>query len=106
MPTRRSHSVDGGTAQVERLFKELRMGSGPDKDEFVIIDAIDQQEVASDVAFTVPSPIAGKLMILPLRRYRAGIGDQQQHHLFQIVHVVPTRTGLPLPVFGEPFSVI
>lgn len=80
------------------------MGSRPDEDHSVVLDPIDQQKIAADVAFSVAGPVADQFMIPPFRRHWACVGDKQQHRLFQVVHVVPPRAGQPLPIFGEPFA--
>jgi len=47
-----------------------------------IVECIDQQEIAADVAFAMTGPVTRQRMIQLLRRKRCFIGDQQQHRLF------------------------
>lgn len=54
-----------------------------------VSEPVDQQEVAADVALTMPSPVTRQRVVKPFRRQRLIVGDQQKHRLFQPGHVVP-----------------
>jgi hypothetical protein len=56
-------------------------------------DFAGQKKVATDTAFTISSPSADKLMILPPQWQRAIILNQSNHHLREEVHAVVRDIG-------------
>lgn len=66
-----------------------------------IVEGVDQQEVAADVAIAMPGPIASQGVVQPFGSERSVIGDKQCHRLFQPVHVVPAGMREALPVLEE-----
>ena len=50
-----------------------------------VVERVDQEEVAADVALTMAYPVTRQRMIEPFRRQRPVVGDQQRHGLFQPV---------------------
>jgi hypothetical protein len=52
---------------------------------------VSKQEVTANMAFPIAIPIAHEWMVLPFWPERTIIGNQQQHHLFELMHVVSTR---------------
>ena len=71
-----------------------------------VVERVNQQEVAADVALTMACPVARESVIEPFRRQRPVVGDQQRHGLFQPVHVVPAGVGQALPVLEEVLGVV
>lgn len=63
----------------------------------VIIDRIDEQEIAADMAFAMAGPIAFQRMIALFRPERSVIGDQEKHRFLEPAHVVPPRTRKAFP---------
>ena len=68
--------------------KKLRMRSRPHEVDRVPLQLVNQQEVAANVAFPVVGPVAFERVILPLSAKRAIVGDQEQHRLLELPHVV------------------
>ena len=87
------------------LFEQLRVRAGAHKDDLLVrsaaFQAIDQQEVAADVAFAMIGPVTGERMIAPLGPERAVIGDQQQHCLLELLQIEAAGMREPRPVLGE-----
>ena len=79
--------------------KKLRMRSSPHEVNRVPFNLINQQKVAADVAFPVVGPIAFERVVQPLSAQRAIVGNQQQHRLLELPHVVVPGARQPLPVF-------
>lgn len=71
-----------------------------------VVEPVDQQEVAADVAFAVTAPVAGERVVQPLRPERAVIGDQVHHGLLEPAHVVAAGVRQALPVLEESFGVV
>lgn len=46
-----------------------------------VVDLVDQQEIAPDMAFPMAAPIGTQGVIPPLGAQRCVIGDDQKHHL-------------------------
>lgn len=74
------------------------MGSSADENERPafpdrLVQLIDQQEVATDMAFSVAGPVPFEGVIKPFRPKRIIVGDQQQHRLLKAIEVIPTRAG-------------
>mgnify|MGYP003582154510 CR=1 FL=1 len=61
-----------------------------------VVQRVDQQEVAADMAIAMACPIACQRVIKPFGRQWPVVGDEQRHGLFQPVHVVPTGVGQAL----------
>ena len=59
---------------------------------FFVAELVCQQKVASDVALSMPHPIATQRVIEPFLTEWAIVGDQQKHGFFESVHVVPARS--------------
>ena len=64
------------------------MRSCPHEVDCVAFELVDQQEVATDVAFAMVGPVAFEGVVEPFGTQRALVGDEQQHRLFQPLHVV------------------
>ena len=75
------------------------MRSRPHEVDHVSLHLIDQQKVAADVAFPVIGPIAFECVVQPLSAQRAIVGNQEQHRLLELHHVVAPGARQPLPVF-------
>lgn len=60
---------------------------------------VNQQEVAANVAFPVVGPIAFERVIQPLSAKWAIVGNQEQHRLLELPHVVAPGARQALPVF-------
>lgn len=65
----------------------------------VSFNLVNQQEVAANVAFPVLGPFAFERVVQPLSAQRAIVGNQQQHRLLELPHVVTPGARQPLPVF-------
>src|SRR6185295_4468073 len=81
------------------------MRTGAHEVELISIDLIDQEEVATDVTFTVITPFPFQGMIEPLWTKRGVVSNQQQHRLFQLTHVVTSALGKFVPILGNLFGV-
>lgn len=70
---------------VQSLPKQLHMRPRPHEDNRIglLVQAVDQQEVAADVAFAVAGPFALGGVITPLRPERGVVRHQQQHDLLK-----------------------
>jgi hypothetical protein len=99
-----SDYVVGASSDDSSLLEEFRMGASPDENDLVAVEPIDQQEITSYVAFTVAGPVAGKLVISPFRGQWSGVGDQQQHHLFQVFMLYRPERVSRCQSFVKPFS--
>ena len=86
------------------------MGAGRNEnDNFrlgLVAYLVGEQEIAADVTFPVATPLAIQGMIQPFGAKRGIICDQQQHRLFQPMHVKAPGTGQALPILQEGFGVI
>ncbi len=72
-----------------------------------VVERVDQQEVAADVALAMACPVTRQRVVEPFRRQRPVVGDQKRHGLFQPIHVVPAgMRQAPLPVLEEVLGVV
>ena len=78
------------------------MCSGPDEDNIArptaIVELVDEQKIAADVAFPVSGPVADQGMVAPLGPQRRLVGNKSQHDLLQAVHIVTARTGQTIQI--------
>ena len=79
--------------------KKLRMRPRPHEVNRVSLKLVNQQKVAANVAFPVVGPIAFECVVQPLSAQRAIVGNQQQHRLLELPHVVAPGARQALPVF-------
>jgi len=80
-----------------------------ESDDFVqclAIEAIDQEEIAANVAFAMSRPRAGQSVIQPLRSQRAVIGDEQYHPFLETLQVEASGVRKSLPVLAETLGVV
>lgn len=74
------------------LLEQIRMGARTHEDHNfdlrAVVDLVGQQEVAADVTFSVPGPITFQRMIEPFGAKWCIVGDEEQHRLFEAMHVV------------------
>lgn len=75
------------------------MRSRPHEVNRISFNLVNQQEIAANVAFPVVSPIAFERVVQPLSAQRAIVGNQQEHRLLELPHVVAPGVRQPLPVF-------
>jgi len=75
-------------------LKQIGVRAGPYKHNqamlCIVIEFVRQQKVAADMTFSMTFPIPTQWVIEPLWPERAVIGDQQEHGVFEPVHVVTT----------------
>ena len=75
------------------LLEQLSVSACTDKNDeamlATVINTIGQEEVTADMTFAVAVPIPAQSMVKPLRPQSAIIGDEQQHRLFELVHIMP-----------------
>lgn len=93
------------------LVEEVSMGAGSNKDDGAafsgcLVQFVDQQEVAADMAFPVSGPFAFQGVIKPLRTQGRVVSDQQQHRFLEAIEVVPSRPRQPLPILEEGLGII
>ena len=78
------------------------MSAGADENHHLVlafaIKAIDQEEIAANMAFPVVGPVAFQWVVQSLRPQGLVVGDQEQHDLFELLHVVAAGTRQPLPI--------
>lgn len=86
------------------------MSAGSDKDNKIgfafVIKPVNKKEIPTNMAFPVSFPLAFQWMIQPFSTERTVIGDQQQHYLFELVHVVPARTRQRFPILQKGLGVV
>lgn len=75
------------------LIEQIGMRPGADERyraafASLLIDFVDQQEVAADVAIARAGPVALERVVEPFGAKRFVVSDQQQHRVFEAVHVV------------------
>jgi hypothetical protein len=97
--------------EMNGLFLEqFGMGSGANEDDHsrpaTAVDLIGQQKVAADMTFPVTLPLALEGMIQPFRPERAIIDNEQQHGLFEPVHVIALGARQVLPILDETFGIV
>src|SRR5271165_5623046 len=92
------------------LFEQVRVRARAHKsDDFVrrlAIKAIDQEEIATNVAFAMSRPLAGQNVIQPLRSQRAVIGDEQYHQFLEALQVEASGVRKSLPILAETLRVV
>jgi hypothetical protein len=70
------------------------MGTGSNKKHYTVrsavIKPIDQKKITADMTFTISCPISGQSMVKPLFSQRSIIPDQEQHSLFEAIHIIST----------------
>ena len=71
-----------------------------------VVEAIDQEEITTDVAFPVARPRASERVIPPVGTERRLIGDEKEHDRLQPIHIVSAGTREPLPVLEELSGVV
>lgn len=65
------------------------------------VKLVGQQEVAANMTFPVPVPVAAQGVIEPFRPEWAVIGDEQEHRLLELVHVIATGSGQTFPILQK-----
>ena len=65
------------------LLKQVSVCARSYEDDGITFKLVNQQEVATNMAFTVVGPFTLQSMIQPLWPQRRIVGDEQQHRLFQ-----------------------
>ena len=63
-----------------------------------VIDTVDEEKIAANVAFAVLGPLPLEGMIEPFGTKRGIIGDEKDHRFLETVHVVPARSRETFPV--------
>lgn len=81
------------------------MRTGANEVDRIALDLIDLQEITTHMAFPMVGPVAPEGVVQPLGTQWCIVGDQEQHDLLELVHVVPARARQPLPVLPECFCV-
>ena len=56
----------------------------------ILIQAISQNEVTTNMALPMPLPLPFERMVRPFRPERAIVGDQKHHHSLELVHIIAT----------------
>ena len=92
-------------------FEQFGMGADPGKIDGTarpvrVGEAIDQEEITTDVAFPVARPRASERVIPPFGTERRLIGDEKEHDRLQPIHIVSAGTREPLPVLEELSGVV
>lgn len=67
------------------------MRTGANEVDGGVLDLVNQEEIPTYVTFSMVGPFALEGVIQPLRAQWRVVGDQEQHGLLEVVHVVPTR---------------
>lgn len=98
--------MSGSTPVTGSFLKQFRVRACPDEGDDIAVQPVDQQEIATDVAFAVVGPIALGRVIQPLCSQRQVVGNQQQHRLFKAVQVVTARMGESNPVLEEGLGIV
>ena len=75
------------------FLEQVGVGAGSYKDNSAalarrVVHFIDQQEIATDMAFAVSGPLALERMVEPFGAERCVIGDQQQHRLLEAIEII------------------
>jgi hypothetical protein len=72
-------------------LEQIGMCSCPHEDDALhrssTFEPVNQEEIPANVAFSMIGPVAGQRVIQPLRPQRTIVGDEQQHHLFESLHI-------------------
>jgi hypothetical protein len=72
----------------------------------LVVDLVDQQEIAADVAFAMAGPFAFERVVKPFGTERRVVGDEDEYRLLEAMHVVATRPRQSFIVFLESLRVI
>ena len=84
-------------------MEQFGMGAGPDKVDRTgrpgrIIELVNQQEVATHMAFPVVRPCAFEGVIPPFGTEGSVVFDKKQHDGLQPLHIVSAGARKPFPV--------
>lgn len=78
--------VQGRHAPV--LFEKFGVCPDPREDDAGIVGLVNQEEIATNMAFAEACPLSSEGVIFPFCAERAIIGDEQEHDLLQPTHVI------------------
>lgn len=71
-----------------------------------VLDLVDQQEIAADVAFAGAGPFALEGVIEPLGTERSVVGDEEEHRFLEAVEVVAAGARKAFPILSKAFRII
>lgn len=79
--------------EYELILKQFGVRARAHKNDRVVVGFENQQEVATNVAFTVVGPVTLERVVKPFGAERSVVGDKQQHRFLQALHVVAPGAG-------------
>ena len=68
-----------------------------------IREPVRQKKIAANMTFSVAAPLTAKSVVKPFRTKGMITGYQQQHRLFEAMHIVPAGSHKTLPVSEKGF---